>query len=225
MGALLVIGDTHCPTMLENYVEFLKEVQRKHKVRQDAVVHIGDLVDLHCLSFHKKTPEHVAADFEYKKALVQIRTLTKAFPKCQMLMGNHDALPMRLAVEIGLPTNYLKNFNNIFNLPKGWRVHPRYHQLVINNVVYQHGDRGRNSAILNAKSEFRPVCQGHHHSKAGVEFFANSKERIWAMQTGCGVDHLHASMAYSMKYAQKPIIGCGVVANNGKTPIFEPMLI
>jgi len=124
--------------MLHHYVDFLKDIQRKYKIKQDHVIHIGDLVDLHCLSFHKKTPEHVAADFEYKKALQQIRTLTKAFPRCQMLMGNHDALPMRLAVEIGLPTNYLKNFNNVFELPKGWVVYPRYHQLIIDNVLYQH---------------------------------------------------------------------------------------
>jgi hypothetical protein len=45
------------------------------------------------------------------------------------------------------------------------------------------------------------------------------------MSVGCGVDHSTAAMSYGLKYSQKPIIGCGVVMNNGQTPIFEPMLL
>ena len=43
MSRVLVIGDTHCPVMIDGYVDFLKDIKRKHKT--DAVVHIGDVVD------------------------------------------------------------------------------------------------------------------------------------------------------------------------------------
>ena len=38
------------------------------------------------------------------------------------------------------------------------------------------------------------------------------------MQVGCGIDNKAYAMAYAKNYG-KPAIGCGVILNNGKTPI------
>ena len=138
------------------------------------------------------------------------------------MIGNHDALPYRWANEVGIPFEYLRDPANLWNLPDTWTVHKRFDQLVIDDVIYQHGDRGRASAILNAKDEFKSVVQGHHHSKAGVDFFANRFTRVFGLQVGCGSDFKHAAMEYGIKYSSKPIYGCGIVLD-GQTPIFEPM--
>lgn len=219
---VLVIGDTHTPCMRVDYVDFLRDIYKSWNCNR--VVHIGDLADNCALSFHLKKPQLKDPMREYNLALAQIKTLTKAFPKADLLLGNHDVLPYRWANEVGIPEEMMKDFGSIFELPKGWKVHARYSQLVIDNVIYQHGDRGKNSASKNAMEEFRSVVQGHHHSKAGTEFHANLSSRVYGLQVGCGVDWKHSAMDYGVKYNAKPIIGCGVVLD-GTTPVFEPMLL
>lgn len=220
MSRVLVIGDTHCPCMRPQYLDFLLETYEAWDC--DRVVHIGDLVDNTALSFHTKNPRLKNPISEREEALRQIAELTSHFPEVDLMLGNHDALPYRWATEVGVPTEYLRDPANLWDLPSGWNVHGRFDQLVIDDVIYQHGDRGRSSALLNAKDEFRSVVQGHHHSKAGVNFHANKGFRIFGMQVGCGVDDSVLAMEYGKKYTSKSIIGCGVVLD-GLTPVFEPM--
>ena len=52
MANVLVIGDTHCPAMLDHYPDFLAEIYEAWDCEK--VVHIGDLVDFHGISFHTK---------------------------------------------------------------------------------------------------------------------------------------------------------------------------
>ena len=211
--------------MLDEYPKFLKSVYRKWKCNK--VVHIGDLVDNCALSFHLKSPHQKDPVREYDEALVQVRALTRAFPKVDLLLGNHDVLPFRWAKEVGIPSDMLLDFASIFKLPKGWKVWERYSQLTIDGVIYQHGDRGkggRMSAMSNAKAEFRSVVQGHYHAQGGAEFYANLETRVFGLQVGCGADWRHHQQDYGKKYTSKPVIGCGVVLN-GVTPIFEPMIL
>ena len=217
---VLVIGDTHCPAMVDGYVDFLRDVHKRWNCNK--VVHIGDIVDNAALSFHLKKPQLKDPLQEYEKAMKQVKQLTKAFPSAELLIGNHDALPYRWCDEVGIPESMMRDFGAIFGLPKRWKVHQRFEQLVIDDVIYQHGDRGKNSAILNAKAEFRSVVQGHHHSKAGVDFYCNLSTRIFGCQVGCGTDWKHAQMEYGKKYSQKPVVSCGVVLE-GRTAIVEPM--
>lgn len=223
MSRVLVIGDTHAPCMIDGYVDFLKHCKRKWKCNR--VVHIGDLVDNCALSFHLKRPSQKDPINEYYQAMEQVSEITKAFPNVDLMLGNHDVLPYRWAKEVGIPESMMLDFKSIFKLPKGWTVHERYAQLRIDDVIYQHGDRGRASAILNARMEFASVVQGHFHSKGGhIEFYANSTDRIFGFQCGVGMSWKHAQMEYAMKFSAKPIIGCGIVLD-GTTPIFEPMLL
>ena len=209
MSNVLIIGDTHMPCMIDGYIDFLKEQQDWWKC--DRVVHCGDLVDNCALSFHLKKPQLKDPLREYDEALEQVEQLTTAFPKADLLLGNHDVLPYRWCDEVGIPEVMMRDFGSIFNLPKKWKVHPRYSQLVIQGVIYQHGDRGRSSAILNAKDELCSVVQGHHHAKAGVDYHACEAGQIFGLQTGCGTDFKHAQQEYGQKYSKKPVLGCGVV--------------
>jgi predicted phosphodiesterase len=217
---VLVIGDTHCPCMVDGYVDFLRDVHKRWNCTK--VVHIGDLVDNAALSFHLKKPQHKNPLDEYNKAMKQVKEITKAFPSAELLVGNHDALPYRWCDEVGIPESMMRDFGSIFALPKRWKVTPRFGQIIIDGVIYQHGDRGKASAILNAKAEFCSVVQGHHHSKAGVEWYCNLRSRIMGVQVGCGTDWKHAQMEYGKKYSQKPVVSCGVILE-GRTAIVEPM--
>ena len=222
MSRVLIIGDTHAPCLIDGYVDFLLECKRAWKC--DRVVHIGDLVDNAALSFHLKKPQHKDPLQEYKQAMEQVREITKAFPTADLMLGNHDVLPYRWAKEVGIPEEMMKDFASIFKLPKSWVVHPRYSQLVIDDVIYQHGDRGRSPAITCAKQEFKSVVQGHFHSRGCIDFYANSLGRIFGMQVGTGMDWRHSQMEYAQRFTSKPIVGCGIVLD-GTTPVFEPMLL
>ena len=219
---ILVIGDTHAPCMLKDYPSFLKKIYKKHKCGR--VVHIGDLVDFNSMSYHEKDPSMPGVAQEFEAAQKQVKQLHRAFPEVDYLIGNHDALPARKAQTIGIPENMLKDFGSLWELD-GWTIHPRYADLVIDGVIYRHGDKckgGIMAAYKNAIAEFKSVVQGHLHAQAGIVYHANQEECVFGMQVGCGVDHKHPAMNYGRVYAAKPIVGCGVVYSS-KLAFFEPM--
>lgn len=208
---VLIIGDTHCPVMLDGYVEFLQTTYDRFNC--DRVVHIGDVVDWETISYHRTPLTGSTPKEEYAAAKEQVAELYAAFPKAQVTLGNHGALPWRRAEDVGITPELLKTPEVMWDTP-GWEWRKRYDDLEIDGVLYRHGDKakgGRTAALNNALVEFRSVVQGHHHSQLGVWYHANSNMKVFGLQTGCGVDSHSAAMAYGQVYAQKPLIGCGVV--------------
>jgi predicted phosphodiesterase len=226
MSNVLVIGDTHCPAMLDFYPEFLADVYEAWDC--DRVVHIGDLVDFHGISFHTKEFGIPDIEKEIEDSREQVQALCKLFPKVDYLTGNHSALPVRQAQEAGLPPSLVLSLSAILDLPEEWTIHPRYTDLIIDNVIYRHGDKGRsnqtNAAFLNAQNEFMSVVQGHQHSQGGVLYGANQSTRYFGMQVGCGVDPRSPYLNYSKTYSKRPMLGCGVVLD-GERAIFEPLFL
>lgn len=218
----LIIGDTHCPAMLDQYPDFLVRIYDKYNCKR--VIHIGDMVDNHCISYHEKSPESCSSS-EIDEAIEQIRLLTDRFPKAHLLLGNHDSLAQRQATTAGLPQRLLRDFKDLFELPRGWQVYPRYHKLVLDGVLYQHGDQGKGgqqAALKNAQAEFCSVVQGHHHSQGGLWYHANEANIIFGMQVGTGIDRKHMQLEYGTKFSAKPIISCGVVIDS-QTAYIERM--
>jgi len=222
MARVLVIGDTHAPAMHKNYVSFLLKIYKKYKCNR--VVHIGDAVDWSAISFHEKEVDMPNAADEFKAAYKQIQKIYAAFPSLDYLTGNHCSLPKRKAQSIMLPDEVLKDFSSLWGVD-GWRIYPRYHDLVIDNVIYRHGDKGKGGARLaalsNAMAEHRSLVQGHLHAQLGIEFAASKSTCIFGMQVGCGTDPDHPNMRYSRVYTQRPLLGCGVVVNG--EPFIERM--
>ncbi len=102
---------------------------------------------------------------------------------------------------------------------------PRYSRYNLDNVIYSHGDSGKGgrwAALSNATDNFSSWVQGHLHSVAGVNYYANVHKRIFGLSTGCGVDHDALSMYYGKRFNSKPIVGCGIVLD-GEHAFFEPM--
>ena len=226
MSRVLVIGDTHCPAMLEEYPDFLAQTYDQWQC--DRVVHIGDLADFHAISFHQKQFGLESIERELDDARNQVETLTSLFPDVDYLTGNHTALPSRQAAEVGLPPSLMLSLSAILDLPKGWTVHPRHYDLSIDGVIYRHGDKGRsnqiNAAFLNAQNEFTSLVQGHFHAQAGAVYGANQRDRYFGLQVGCGTDPRSPYMAYSNVYSKRPLLGCGIVLD-GEYAAFEPLLL
>lgn len=223
LARVLIIADTHAPGMRVGYVDFLKRIADRYAVNR--VVHIGDLVDWSSISYFEKSPSLRNATLEYRKALKQVATLTRAFPKVDWLIGNHDALTERQAVTAGLPPELLRDYADMWEVD--WTVHPRFAKLIIDDVIYSHGDSGRggqDAAFKQAKDNFRSTVIGHFHSQAGVRWWANPDYRVFGLSVGCGIDASRLQFEYGRKIAQKPILGCGVVLG-GRQAYFEPWLL
>ena len=223
MSRVLIIGDTHCPGMRRGYVDFLKRVADEYSINR--VVHIGDLVDWASISFHEKSPALSNASQEFANAKRQVASLSRAFPQAEWLVGNHDALTERQATTVGLPTQILRDYADLWEVD--WTVHPRFSKLAIDRVIYSHGDSGRagqDAALVQAKDNFRSTVIGHFHSQAGVKWWANPEFRVFGMSVGCGIDASRLQFDYGRRIVAKPILGCGVVIN-GRRAIFEPWLL
>lgn len=222
MARVLVCGDTHAPCMLPEYVDFLRDIWQQWQC--DTFLHIGDLVDFSAISFHDRLPGFPNAVDEYALALEQVQLLYKAFPKGTVLLGNHDVRPARLGATVNIPEFMLVPYQQLWQTPN-WKYVPRYGTHSLDGVIYQHGETGYGglrSAIRNAQSNFTSVVQGHLHSQCGVEWFCNGEHRVFAMQTGVGIDIKKIQFDYARKLNHRPILGCGVVLD-GRHAFVEVM--
>jgi predicted phosphodiesterase len=216
---VLVIGDTHEPFCKEGYLEFCQRVQKEYNC--GTVVHIGDLVDNHAVSYHESDVDGRSAGDEYKLALEKCELWYKAFPEVLICIGNHDRLPFRKAFTAGLPKNWLKSYQEMFNSPKGWKwdfIHK------VNGVIYQHGTgmSGEMASINAARENRTSTVLGHMHTVCNTRFLASYKDLIFGMNVGCGIDHNKYAFAYGKENTRKPVLSCGVVLQ-GKLPINIPM--
>ena len=216
MSKVGIVPDLHCPALQENFLDWMFDMFYYWDV--DRIVCIGDLIDNHALSLHKNESELTDIMVEREKTQMQLQQL---FELCDeglwdvdWLIGNHDCLHQRWAKEVGIPVDMLRDYKAIWQVPEAWKIHPRFHQLVIDDIIYQHGDAspgGKFPALAAAGVEFKKVVQGHFHAAFGVQYASNRHDLIWGMQVGCGTDWKHPAMNYGIKYARKPILGCGVV--------------
>jgi predicted phosphodiesterase len=207
MARVLVIGDTHFPAVHKNYFAFVKKIRDKYKCNE--VVHMGDVVDHHCISFHAKHPENEGAVTEYKKAMNYIKQWEKEFPSLKICIGNHDERVFRLASSVGIPDFYLKTYNEVYGTTKWEWMYAH----IIDGTRYQHGTGSSSQypAFNTAKMSAFPIVMGHHHSIAGINWLCGPDRRIFGMDVGCGVDKNRYEMAYGKNLIKKPVISCGVV--------------
>jgi predicted phosphodiesterase len=216
---VLVIGDTHEPFCRPGYREFCREIQERFDC--GTVVHIGDEVDNHAISFHTPDPDGMSAGTEADKALAAMKKWYETFPNVKVIVGNHSALPFRRAKAHGIASVFMKPYAQLWSAPSGWEWVLNYEQ---DGVLYTHGTgtSGPNAALAKAQSFRKNIVQGHLHTVANVQWSASSMDKVFGMQVGCGVDQTSYAMAYTQDWNKKFIVSCGVVLD-GKLPIVIPM--
>ena len=217
---VLIISDTHLPFELPNYLDFVLDIQKRCHCKK--VVHIGDLVDNHSISYHEHDPNGKSPEDEMKEADKHLQRWYKAFPKVHLCRGRHDDMVDRKGKTVGLPERVFRPFRHIWNLPKGWID---AFEFQIDNVRYIHGTgySGRYPHIQLAYDSRQSAVMGHTHSTAGVGWLANSKNCIFGMAVGCGIDRKRYAFAYGKDHRRKPIVSCGVVTDRGRFAQVFPM--
>lgn len=213
MVKVLVIGDLHLPFCLDGYLEFCKE--KKRKLRPDAIVFIGDILDNHYASFHATDPDGMGGDDELEMAIQTVKPWYKAFPEAFVCIGNHDRMAYRKAVEGNVPAAWIRDYNEVLGTPK-WKWADRWE---IDGVQYIHGEGPK--AHVRAQRDFQSTVAGHHHTVAYVQHFAGVDKRLFAVQVGCGVDREAYAMGYAKNF-QRPFISCALI-EAGELATIYPM--
>jgi predicted phosphodiesterase len=207
MARILCVGDLHEPFTHPRYRDFCKDVRKTWKTKE--TVFIGDLVDLHALSFHEHDPDGMSPGEEVRTAKAEVAKWHKTFPKARVCIGNHDARTLRLARKAGLPIEALRDFKDIWGTPT-WEWDWEFD---IDNVLYLHGTgaSGKQAAANLMMKRRKSVVIGHTHTNAGVNYHMNHDGRIFGMNVGCGIDCKGYAFAYAKDFADRPNLGCGVV--------------
>lgn len=220
MARVGIIGDTHIPYELDGYLEFCKDIFEQWNC--DTIVHIGDLVDHHALSFHDNEPSLKNAEGELEDARMRLQPWYEAFPELYLCEGNHDLIPKRQLTKIGMNAErWMRPLNDVYDMPEGWKM---VDEVMIDGVLYHHGytANGVNGFRNDAIKRMCRTVSGHAHGNAGVSATASSHRLVWGMAVGCGVDVKSMAMVYGKHFLQKPIIACGVVID-GVLPVVEFM--
>lgn len=211
-NSILIVADTHIPFEHPRYLDFCVDIYKRVKCKK--VVHIGDLVDNHAISYHEHDPNGKSPIDEMNEADKSLKNWFKAFPEVYVCRGNHDLVD-RKAKTVGLPDRVFRPFEQVWNFPKSWR---HDFSFTINNVVFQHGtgysgdNAHMNACIRNRQS----TVIGHIHHLSTMGYTASEKDCIFGMAVGCGINRRTYAFEYGREMPKKPIVSCGVVTDNGE---------
>ena len=212
---VLVIGDLHEPFCLDGYLEHCIETYSKYNCNR--VVFIGDVIDNHYSSYHETDSDGLGGSDELERTIDKIALWYKAFPNADVTIGNHDRIIMRKAQSSAIPSKWIKQYKEVLNTPN-WNF---VEEVIYNNVRYVHGDKS-SKARTAAKRDMMSTVTGHFHTDLYVEWMFGKTRAIFAMGVGCGINSKSYAMGY-MQGGKKEAVACGVVLNNGLTPITIPM--
>ncbi len=213
----MVVGDLHAPATHPRYMDFIQDMYEQWDCNR--VVFIGDVVDLHAISFHAREMDAENVFGESQAAIEQVAEWHAVFPKAQVCIGNHDERVIRLASTVGIPELMLKPYAELWKTP-GWQWDQEH---IIDDVSYVHGTglSGERPAYNRAKQTLQSTVLGHCHTVGGVNWLAGPKSTVFGLSVGCGIDPNHPAMRYGTKWLKRPMLGCGVVIDG--LPYFEPM--
>lgn len=213
---ILVIGDTHFPAQHQDTFDFLTEAKQRYK--PDRIVHGGDEVDLHALSYHEKDPDLPSAGAEGTAGEELLHRLEKLFPQLDILDSNHGSLAARKAFTAGIPKRFLKSAREVWNVGPRWKWHDELTiRMSDGNFVVMHHSRG--DGLAWSKNISASTVQAHHHSRLGVQYWDSPAGPRWAAQTGCLVNRKALQMAYNKNNIERCILGSLVILDGVPLPV------
>jgi hypothetical protein len=218
---IMVFGDTHAPYHHTDAIDFLRTV--RDAMRPTMVIHTGDEVDNHALSFHDSDPNLDSAGMELEASKLWIKDLELVFPELFLMESNHGSLAFRKAKAHGIPAAYIKTYRQVL-FDQGGERWSWHHRLRLENkwgrdMQFQHIGNGDLMAL--AAHENANIIVGHMHTKFGIGYAASEVDTYWSMYTGWLGDVDALAFAYGDTVAKKPILGCGIIREG--IPYLIPM--
>ena len=220
MKNCLIISDTHFPYHHPDTFEFLEAIAYAYDC--EIIKHTGELIDIHDGSFHETEYGVLSAKEEHEQAYDCVQRLYKMFPKLDIVIGNHDAIPARKAKAAGLPHDCIKSYNDLYDTTWNWADRHMFKVNKDTEVLLVH--TMSTSTLNNAAKHSHSSIQGHHHSNLGLEYFTDTNMIRWSITSGCLIDLHHPAFNYASGATMKrPVIGCAGIIDN--TPRLFPMTL
>jgi len=205
---ILVLSDLHIPYHHKDKFNFYRAVKKKYK--PDRIINIGDEVDGHGLSFHDTDPDLLSPGHELLESRKYVRELEKIFPRMDLVHSNHGSLAYRRAKAKGIPIHYLKSYNEILEVGKGWKWHEELMIKEKHHTLYFRHQFNPN--ILKATEQMGCCCiQGHYHSRFEIMYTSSPTNLNWGMTVGCGIDDRSLAFEYNRLQQKRPILGDGII--------------
>lgn len=217
---ILFISDMHIPYEHPNCMEFLAAIKKTYK--PNLVVNLGDLTDWHSISFHPKDPDLLSPGEELSALKKKVKRLEAMFPEMVIIGSNHGDLPLRKLKDAGLPTNFLRPYNDIYGVGKGWTFVDDLTLVDGKETIYVAHGISKDAVKVAAQRGVHHIC-GHYHTEFCVDYVSNPRNLLWGVNSGCLINREALAFAYGKLTLDRPIIGTTVVSFG--TPILIPMLL
>ena len=231
---VLFISDLHAPYHHPDALAFLLALHKKHNFTR--IVCLGDELDHHTLSFHKKEPEALSIFDELNQAQSFMRELATHFPEVDVVESNHGSLAYRKAKQGGIPRHLVTPYiNTVFgqlnhngelvlvdNIGSGWHWHrDLILELPNGNSVYV-----AHEIATDCKNAIRRVhsciVQGHFHTSLELRYEVSpTLGALWGMTGGCLLNDQAVVFNYNRNTPTRPALGCAGILDS--QPIIFPM--
>ena len=217
--SVLLIGDSHIPYEHMDYLKFIKVVSKKWNC--ETIIHMGDELDYHAISFHNSESSLLNADKELEESIEILKGWNEAFSKMYLLESNHGSLVTRRMKVDGVPVRVLKSQQDLYGTPNWSWHHDILLETSIGNVYLCHGKASPYGKL--AREMGCSAVQGHFHGKSEITWHNRVGHQRYNMFVGCGISWSSMAFAYGKNNLPKPILSCGIIDKNG-IPHLEKMI-
>lgn len=226
MSRWLFISDLQIPFEHAYALKFCRAVQREFKIPAENVYCVGDEVDQLFGGRWPKDPDiPLSAVEEIQVTRQKLRAWYRAFPRMRLAVSNHGMRWAKKASLAEIPSQMLKTYQEVLETPKGWEWKERWVIKAKRPMVMIHGlGYGGMYAYRTAAMDMGAnVVFGHLHANAGIAHVVTANQACWGMNVGSLIDKGSYAFAYGKDSRFKPWLGCGVVIDDGATPILLPL--
>lgn len=226
MRRALFISDTQIPFQAEHALKFCKAVAKEYRIPSDCIYHVGDETDQYFGGAWDKSPDALhTPNSEMDESRAILRQWYRAFPQMKLAVSNHGTRWARKASASGIPSQFLKEYREILEAPRGWVWRDSWLIKMQRAPVYMFHGVGYSGATAYRQAAIDKgvnVVFGHLHSNAGIAHIVTDHGRRWGMNVGCLIDQKAYAFAYANGSKFQAWLGVGVVVDGGITPILIP---
>lgn len=222
----LCISDLQSPYHARRAIQFLKRVQKEFKIPRTNILCGGDENDSYHFSKYPKNPDQKDSTVEeFEKMKDFMRELAEAFPIMRLCYSNHGARPLKRLLEAGIPSIFMRDYKQLISAPNSWQWQRSWMIKTKSPFMIEHGHKWKGTSPQKTAAINNGVSTviGHHHSKAGIDYVTTEhRGTIWGFNIGCLIDREAIAFEYDTDNSFQPSLGCGVITDNGRRPIWVP---
>jgi hypothetical protein len=210
---IICLPDQHIPWVDWNAIKEISKVYHHYKRQKKkvCVVNLGDIIDAKAWSRYPKDTDDLSPQAEWDAVILGMEKLHKLLPEQQLILGNHDTRAVSRAFEVGLPRQLVKTLAQAFDY-EGWTWHAGPKPLIIDNIVFMHGDEMTGTPGQRANRLGKSVVMGHSH-KASIEYTCTFTHNVFGMQCGWVGDPDGMGARYASKHPVLCFKGYAVIEN------------